>query len=156
MTTFLPHPKFRQRPLICSYALQLRENASNGVISAEHRRRRHRHRQRHCGIRTYGKNPSNGENDNNGKNDKIGMDGGNGTNEYRFLQWPQSFCNFASQSIFVAGNFAYRHKRMSCSRRKVKTENISPDAAHTHMFLVARRVSQCFMCSRFIQCICKT
>ena len=41
-------------------------------------------RRRHLHLRQLGGNHKNGKNDMNGKNDKIGMDGGNGKNEYSF------------------------------------------------------------------------
>ena len=41
-----PQERTRQRPIDSQLRSQLREtSASNGVISVEHRRRRHRHRQ---------------------------------------------------------------------------------------------------------------
>ena len=88
-------------PLLRSYAHNSEKNASNGVISVEHRRRRQCHRQRHGRTLNNGKNPNNGNNDINGKNDKFGMDDRDGTNEYRFPESPNHLANFfASQSVF--------------------------------------------------------
>ena len=42
-------------PLTSSFAHNSEKNASNGVISVEHRRLRHRHRQRHGGTLNDGK-----------------------------------------------------------------------------------------------------
>ena len=43
-------------------------------------------RRRHLRLRQPGGNLKNGKNDMNGTNDKTGMDGGNGKNEYSFLE----------------------------------------------------------------------
>ena len=80
----------------------------NGVISVEPRRRRLRHHQRHGGTRNNGRRNTNNGKNNNGKNDKIGMDGRNGTNEYRFPESPNHFATFLCQSVdFFVGHFAY-------------------------------------------------
>ena len=68
-----PQEKTRQRPLICNCAFNFETNASHGVISVQHRRRR----QRHGGIRNNGKIPNSGE-DGNKKNGNISNGGRNG------------------------------------------------------------------------------
>ena len=68
----------------------------------------------------------NGKNHINGKDDKIGTDGRNGN---RFLEPP---CHFkmslpASGSFFLKKKkkFQYRHQRLPCTRRMVKTEHLT-------------------------------
>ena len=62
-------------------------------------RRRHRHRQRHVGVRYIGKNSNNGKNGINGKSDKIGTDLRNGTNEHRPLESLFLLAFFFCQSV---------------------------------------------------------
>ena len=135
-------------PLTSSYALNSEKNACIGVISVEHRRHRHRHRQRHGGIRNKEKNPNNGENDINGKKDKTGMDGRNGTNEYK------SLCKFLFQSVdFVLYIFRTDFSECRAHDRGLKTEHLAGRSTHAFYSRCAP-CSTVFICSRFIQCTC--
>ena len=78
-----------------------------------------------------GTNPNNVENDINGSNDKIGMDGRNGTNEYRFPELLKSLCKCQPVDFFV-GHSAYKHKRVSCTRRRVTTEHLTGRSTHAY------------------------
>ena len=109
-------------------------------------RRRHRHRQRHVGVRYTGKNSNNGKNGINGKSDKIGTDLRNGTNEHRPLESPFFISFFSPVSCFFVGHFAYRHQRMSCTRRSVKTQHFTGCSTRK----ISRLKHSCFKCSRFI------
>ena len=119
-------------PLICNYVLNSETHASNGVLTVEHRRRRHRDRQRHGGICNNGKMLNNHENGKK-KNGKISDGGRTGKycpSEPSLLL--QKSCTFA---VFEK-DFAYRHQRMSCMRRGVKTEQLTGRSTHVY-FLVA-------------------
>ena len=116
--------------------------------AVEHRRRRHRHRQRHGGIGNHGKNLNSGKNDNK-KNGKIS----NGGRSCEYSRSGPLLLLQESGTFVVKKDFACRQQRMSCTRREWRP-NTSPDAAHPHIFLVARRVAQLSHISRFIPCTC--
>ena len=61
-----------------------------------------------------------------------------------FLNCQSHFTNvFASQSMFFCGHFKYRHYRMSCTRRAVKTEHLT--GRSTHIFFSLRAMEHsCF------------
>ena len=84
-------------PLICNYVLNSETNASNGVISVEHRRRRHRPRQHWEKARVATRSMA-----------RSAMVG--------------EVAKYSRSEPLTMG--ACRHWRM-------KTEHISPDAAHT-------------------------
>ena len=110
---------------------------------------RRRHRQWNGGTRYIGKNSNDGKNGIIGKSDKIGTDPRNGTNEHRPVELPMFGLQISlSVSCFFGRHFAYRHHRMPCTRRCVKTEHLTRRSTH-----VLSRCAQCsavfFICSRF-------
>ena len=77
-------------------------------------------RRRHLHLRQLGGNLKTDKNDMHGK---IGMDDGNGKNEYSFLAPSVTLQDSCTLVFFL--HFAYRHQRMSWTRRGVKTEHLT-------------------------------
>ena len=108
-------------PLIYNYVLSSETSAHNRVIcassSVEHRRCRHRHHQRHGGIRNTGKVLNCGESGNkmSGKIKMVGKVVNSVALSPHLL-----LHKYGKFVVFL--NFACRHQRMSCTRREVKTE----------------------------------
>ena len=109
-------------------------------------RRRHRHRQRHVGVRYTGKNSNNGKNGINGKSDKIGTDLRNGTNEHRPLE-STFFCwhFFLPVSCFC---WTFRVQTPANVVHATGCEDTTLHRCSTRK--ISRLKHSCFICSRFI------
>ena len=110
-------------------------------------RRRHRHRQRHVGVRYTGKNSNNGTSGINGKSDKIGTDLRNGTNEHRPLESPFFVSIFFCQSVVFCWTFRVQTPAnvvhaTECEDTTLHwmqhTQNFSFEAQLFHMFTFHR------------------
>ena len=125
-------PSFRPSLSQNSHLVSL-QNKTTGVISVGHRRRRHRHRQRHGAIR-MGRAPTMARTTSMARTTRLAWMAGMGRMNRDFLNCKIYFANFyASQSMsLVVGHFAYRLKRMSRTRRSVKTEHLTGRSTHAY------------------------
>ena len=143
------------------YALNSEKNDGNGVKSVEHRRRRHRHRQPHGGI------PPKWHERYQWQERQDGMDGTNGTNEYRFLESPNHFANFFVSHPFFVWTFRVQtlanvvhatrcedgtrhrthHRRtfFSCARHFINAHALAQDERSSLHFLKSHLVVTCFI-----------
>ena len=135
-TCITPQEKTRQR----SIDLQLRSRRIPAMESSvEHRRRRHRHRQRHGGIRNNRKILNSGE-DGSKKNGKISSGGRRG--KYSRSE-PSPLLQESCTFYLFEKVFAFRHQRMSCTRRGGKTEHLTGRSTHAYF-------SRCAPCSTVV------
>ena len=99
-------------------------------------------------IRNNGKNLNSGKNENK-KNGKINNGGRSG--KYSRSEPLPLFCKSLAPSQLKKSPTDISDTRARDGRWR---QNTSPYAAHTHIFLVARRVAQLFHISCFIHCTC--
>ena len=122
-----------------SYAHNSSGSVSNGEISVEHRRRRHRHRQRHGRPATMGRTQTMGRTTSMARTTRLAWMAGMGRMSSDFLS-RQVTLHMLPVSRFFVGHFAYRHQRMSCTRR-----GGAHRTQHTHAY-----VSRCAPCSTVV------